>query len=133
MSQPAFVPDRREIWYTDGTSGFYALRLTNGAWPAAPTAGGSGTTGKPVVPVRCASRRRFVIHLHQLRGDHLRSARVYVDGKRVRVLHGGKHLRAIVDLRGKGRKVVTVRIVGRTRSGRVLRQTRRFHTCRARH
>ena len=26
-SQPAFVPERREIWYTDATSGFYVLRL----------------------------------------------------------------------------------------------------------
>jgi hypothetical protein len=35
MSMPAFVPARKEVWFTDGTSGFYALRLTNGAWPAA--------------------------------------------------------------------------------------------------
>jgi hypothetical protein len=34
MSAPAFAPERREIWYTDGNSGFYAVRLTNGAWPA---------------------------------------------------------------------------------------------------
>src|SRR4051812_3942216 len=31
MSQPTFVPDRNEVWYSDGNSGFYALRLTNGA------------------------------------------------------------------------------------------------------
>ena len=28
MSQPAFAPERNEIWYSDGTSGFYALRLS---------------------------------------------------------------------------------------------------------
>lgn len=32
-SKPAFVPERKEIWYTDGSSGFYAVRVTNGAWP----------------------------------------------------------------------------------------------------
>lgn len=32
MSSPSFVPERKEIWYSDGYSGFYALRLTNGAW-----------------------------------------------------------------------------------------------------
>jgi hypothetical protein len=32
MAQPAFVPERHEVWFTDGTSGFYALRVTNGAW-----------------------------------------------------------------------------------------------------
>ena len=50
MSSPAFVPERNEIWYSDGLSGFYAVRLTNeaariaerrcgaghgAAWPAA--------------------------------------------------------------------------------------------------
>lgn len=53
MASPAFVPERKEIWYSDGNSGFYALRLTNDVWPAAPGAdddlaanpdeGGSGT------------------------------------------------------------------------------------------
>lgn len=32
-SQPAFVPERREIWYTDAASGFYVLRLRPEAWP----------------------------------------------------------------------------------------------------
>lgn len=32
MSSPAFVPERKEIWYTDGFSGFYVVRVTNGAW-----------------------------------------------------------------------------------------------------
>ncbi len=33
MSSPSFVPERKEIWYSDGWSGFYAIRVTNGAWP----------------------------------------------------------------------------------------------------
>jgi hypothetical protein len=33
MASPAFAPERREIWYTDVYSGFYVVRLTNGAWP----------------------------------------------------------------------------------------------------
>ncbi|MGH9184245.1 MAG: LVIVD repeat-containing protein, partial [Acidimicrobiales bacterium] len=39
MSSPAFAPERGEIWYTDGSSGFYAVRVTNGMWPVAGTAG----------------------------------------------------------------------------------------------
>jgi hypothetical protein len=35
MSSPSFVPERKEIWYTDGYSGFYVVRVTNGAWPDA--------------------------------------------------------------------------------------------------
>jgi hemolysin type calcium-binding protein/LVIVD repeat-containing protein len=40
MSSPSFVPKRREIWYSDGYSGFYAVQLTNGVWPSG--ARGSG-------------------------------------------------------------------------------------------
>jgi hypothetical protein len=36
MSQPAFAPERHEIWYSDGASGFNVLRLTNGVWPTTP-------------------------------------------------------------------------------------------------
>jgi hypothetical protein len=34
MSSPSFVSERKEIWYSDVNSGFYAVRLTNGAWPS---------------------------------------------------------------------------------------------------
>jgi hypothetical protein len=33
MSAASFVPERGEVWYSDGNSGFYALRVTNGVWP----------------------------------------------------------------------------------------------------
>jgi hypothetical protein len=37
MSSPGFVPERGEVWYTDGNSGFYAVKLAG--WPFA-NAGG---------------------------------------------------------------------------------------------
>jgi LVIVD repeat len=45
MSKPAFVPSRREIWYSDGTSGFYVLRVKRSVWPT-----GAGRRG-------CLARR----------------------------------------------------------------------------
>jgi hypothetical protein len=36
MSSPSFVPERGEIWYSDGNSGFYNVRITNGAWAPGP-------------------------------------------------------------------------------------------------
>jgi hypothetical protein len=81
-------------------------------------------------PVVCSSRRRFVIRLREpRRGGRLVSARVYVDGRRVKVRRVGRRLVAVVDLRGLGRRVVVVRTVARTRSGRVVRETRRYRTC----
>jgi hypothetical protein len=38
MSQPAFDPARREVWYTDATTGFYVLGLSAAAWPQPPAA-----------------------------------------------------------------------------------------------
>jgi len=33
MSAPSFDLAHHEIWYADGDSGFYVVKLTNGAWP----------------------------------------------------------------------------------------------------
>ncbi|MEA2159537.1 MAG: hypothetical protein QOD66_1917 [Solirubrobacteraceae bacterium] len=33
MSQPAFDPARHEIWYSDGGTGFYVLRVADTVWP----------------------------------------------------------------------------------------------------
>ena len=34
MSAPSFDIAHHEVWYADGDSGFYAVRLTNGSWPS---------------------------------------------------------------------------------------------------
>lgn len=34
MASPSFVPERNEIWYSDGHSGFHAVRLADGVWPS---------------------------------------------------------------------------------------------------
>ena len=116
-SPPRFVGD--QLWVTCQDNGFMALRFTNAAAP------------KPVLTGsrRCLSRRAFTIRLREPRGDRLRNARVYVAGKRVKVRRSKGRLRARVNLRGKRKGTVKVRIVGRTRSGRAIRETRRYRTC----
>lgn len=76
-------------------------------------------------PHRCRSRRHFTIHLRR----SLRSARVYVAGRRVAVRRGHR-LRAPVDLRGLPRGTYRVRIKGVTRRGRHVRGVRTYRTCR---
>jgi hypothetical protein len=39
MSSPSFVPARSEVWYTDGNSGFYNLKLAGWPFPATSPAG----------------------------------------------------------------------------------------------
>jgi hypothetical protein len=60
FSSASFVPERREVWYSDASRGLFVLRITNDAWPraagpvaapprergpAAPRPGGSGPVG----------------------------------------------------------------------------------------
>ena len=47
FASASFVPERKEIWYSDGSRGFYALRLTNDVWPAAASTGARSTAGTP--------------------------------------------------------------------------------------
>ena len=46
MSAPAYVPERNEVWWTDGSSGFYALKLSG---PASLTGPGQSVVRPPVV------------------------------------------------------------------------------------
>jgi hypothetical protein len=39
MSAPSFDVARHQVWYADGDSGFYAVKLTNGIWPKGLTTG----------------------------------------------------------------------------------------------
>jgi hypothetical protein len=100
---------------------FHALR-----WEGGPP---GASLGLPPVPTSCVSRRRFVIRLRAPRGQRLRSARVYVNGKRVRVFRRGGRLRAVVDLRGLPKRTVRVRVRGVTTRGRRVTETRTYRTC----
>jgi hypothetical protein len=42
MSMPAFDPAHREVWYTDGETGFYDVQLAKAVWPAGASTPGGG-------------------------------------------------------------------------------------------
>ena len=66
MSEPAFAPERGEIWYSDGTSGFYVLHMNPKVWPFSASTGSSSCLNNPgfvSVGTRSVGRRvalRFV-------------------------------------------------------------------------
>jgi|tagenome__1003787_1003787.scaffolds.fasta_scaffold20921032_2 hypothetical protein len=111
MSMPAFAPGR-QIWYTDGSSGFYTLQVDKSVWPQGADAGlprGKACTAKA-------------------RARHFRVRKGKTKRIRVTVTKNGKRLRkAVVRLRGAGvsRKAKTNRRgqvvfhVKARRSGRV--------------
>jgi ABC-2 type transport system ATP-binding protein len=73
----------------------------------------------------CVSHRRFEIRLPK----SVRSARVTLNGKRVKTFRRGGRVRALIDLQGRTHSTVKVRAVARTKGGRTLRQTRTYHVC----
>jgi hypothetical protein len=82
MSMPAFAPGR-QIWYTDGSSGFYALQVDKSVWP------GGSAAGKA-----CTAKAR---------SRHFRVRKGKAKRVRVTVTKNGKRLkRAVVRVRGAG-------------------------------
>lgn len=63
MSKPAFGLDR-QIWFTDGTSGFYVLQVDKSVWPGAsgPPAGGGPRAHRHAR--RCTRAHRLGAHRH---------------------------------------------------------------------
>jgi hypothetical protein len=124
-SQPVFVPERKEVWYTDAFTGFYAVRLTNGAWP-------DKKKPREAAPARgCISRRVVHVHVRGLRRSTVRRLTVFVDGRRTLVQRGRRH-----DVRvrftgtpSKRAEVRRVRIVARLRSGRTVVDRRAYRLC----
>jgi hypothetical protein len=120
MSQPAFVPERHEIWYTDGGTGFNVLRMKAALWPAAP-ASVPGTT--------CSSRRSFDATLVLPKGGRIATVTATLGTMRLAVKRVGR--RAIVRVRLVGQVRSTVRLVIKATltNGKTIKTTRTYHPC----
>ena len=120
MSKPVVVPERQEVWYSDGASGFHVLRVKDEVWP------------KPAAVVTrvCGSNRRFTVRVRLPKGAKARSVRATLGGKRVRGgRQAGRFVRVPVDLRGKAKSTVTLKVTVTLRSGKKVTETRRYRTC----
>jgi hypothetical protein len=71
MSQPDFVPERGEIWYSDGNTGFYVVRVANGVWPFGDSSDGD-----------CLRPARIGFKLHRKEGSRIVRVVAYVNGRR---------------------------------------------------
>jgi LVIVD repeat len=121
MSSPAFVPERREIWYSDGNTGFYALRMAKGVWPFEAIPNPLPGAG------RCVDRRKFGFQLHH--GPDTRVVRVvvFVNGK-LKLTRRGRDIRR-VTLRRLPRGRFTLRIVSTHSNGSRLVSSRTYRGC----
>jgi hypothetical protein len=136
VAAPAGVSARRVTAFADGRAvassvepdGLVTFLLPTSAGAPADWALVAPGATVPAVAVACASRRHFYIRLVAPRGQRLRRATVFVNGRRVRVITG-RRLRAPVDLRGLARGTFRVRIDAVTVRGRHTRRVRTYHTC----
>ena len=148
IARPVIRSDLGQIWFADIAKGFHTIQFRAGVWPFAGQepcphedpyleqydlgyracrASRRRTIGLPGSRT-CRSRRDFSIRLRRPERGRIRTARVYVDGKRVKVLRG-RRLRSRVNLRGLPRGRYTVRVVVTTTLGRRYVSTRRYRTC----
>jgi hypothetical protein len=112
MSMPAFSTPRHEIWWTDGASGFYALRVDDSVWPSA-------THAKRCTPA-------FTLRVP--RRAHIRSVKATQRGKRLRVTKVKRHKRTARVTVPRARKG-TVRFRVRLANGKTLKAKRSFAGC----
>ncbi|MFA9269255.1 MAG: hypothetical protein ACEQSX_00645, partial [Baekduiaceae bacterium] len=107
--------------------------VANGTTPAATAANTAAQSLISTSARTCASKRRFRIRLVDRKADPIRSATVRVNGKTVKVetakLGGRTRRISHIDLRGLPSNRFTVSITAKTKSGKVLRGSRRYFTC----
>jgi hypothetical protein len=119
MSQPAFVPARREILWTDGNSGFYVLRVNAAAWPV--------QSAKS--RLSCAGRRLFDAHVRAPHGARVRNVIATLAGRRLHSTVRGRLVTVRIDLRKLRRSAVALRFSVRLKDGRTISSRRVYHPC----
>jgi hypothetical protein len=132
-SKPQFH-NGNELWVATMNQGFQVLRFTNGISfgkssdeELASAATTAPSTKPPAVKRRC--RTTLTLRLKAPRGKKLRSAKIYVNGRRVKTVTG-RALRKRVTLRKLNRRSIEVRTVLTTRGGRKYARTKVYSLCR---
>jgi hypothetical protein len=115
MAQPDFAPERGEIWYSDGNSGFYAVRIANGLWPFKESEA-------------CLRPATIGFKLHRVEGTRVVRVVAYVNGGR-KLLRTGRDVRRIelTKLARTGR--MKVKIVATHDTGSKVVSTRSWNGC----
>ena len=120
MSQPDFVPERGEIWYSDGNSGFYAVRLANGVWPFRSSEPGAAN---------CLRSSKVAFKLHRPPRNRVVRVDAYVNGRR-KLTRRGRDVRRIELRRLKRSGKLRIRIVATHNTGSKVVSSRSWNGCR---
>jgi hypothetical protein len=113
------------IWFVSMTSGFHVVELASSG-PAKDLGLPPAARPPAAAAKRCAAKRCAALRVKLPRG--LRSATVYVNGKRVKRLRG-RDLRVPVTVRRKRGAATRVKIVAWTKKGKRVVRSRRYRAC----
>lgn len=96
---------------------------------SAASGAGAGAGAVSVLPAsKCVAKRLFKIRINP-RKAHLKTARLTLDGHKLKLVKGKKRWTAKVDLRQSKRVKHTLTIKGKLRNGHRFKQTRHYKTC----
>ncbi|HEX8053583.1 MAG TPA: hypothetical protein VF517_11375 [Thermoleophilaceae bacterium] len=115
MSKPEFVPERDEIWYSDGNSGFYVVRLANGVWRS----GGASDCLRPA---------RIGFRIHRTGRNRVVRVDAFVNGRR-KLLRRGRDITRIELSKLPRKGSMKVRIVATHNTGSKVVSTRTWSGC----
>ncbi len=122
MSQPAFAPDQREIWYTDGPTGFYDVRVASDVWPA-------DAAPAPAPGAACIIRKPFLVRVRVPQGAHVRSVSAKLGSRRARIVRRKHALYAQVNWHGTRASALRLIVRVRLTNGRRVTTTRVYRRC----
>lgn len=110
MSKPAFAPGR-EIWYSDGTTGFYVVRIDKSVWPQ-----GAGKV--------CSNRVLVKLGL-PASASHIRAT---LRGEHLPIVRRHHHVYALVDVASLTHRTSKLVVHARVANGREVTRTRRYRS-----
>jgi hypothetical protein len=127
-ARPRIIRERAEIWFTDQNQGLFVVRFANGVWPFA-TPAGTPTTANLGLPSNqaCLKASSVKIRVKQPKARRLKSAEVFINGRRVKRVRGAALRKPVKVKLPVGHSIV--RIVGRARSGKRYTQTKDYTRC----
>lgn len=111
-----------------GGTGTQSGAAPNGAGATGQAGSGASGAADSTSRRQCVSRRTITLRLKRTWGTP-RGVRVTLHGKTLRIRRSGSRVTARIDLRGRRRERVTVRITATTAAGRRVTDTRRYWTC----
>ncbi|MDQ3935501.1 MAG: hypothetical protein M3340_12815 [Actinomycetota bacterium] len=116
MSQPAFAPERGEIWYSDGTSGFHVLKLDEDVWPFEDRGAG------------CLRPSTLAFKIHRRGRNRVVRVEAYANGRR-RLRQSGRDITRITLKGLKRGGTLTIRVVATHNTGSKVVSTRTWRGC----